>query len=152
MMKYTMKIHITTGTYEFLKKLKDSHVGETMVLMENENNCLLLHETAGESFFKEPRSYEVVDSAGKLNHDHGFAVLNNIPVTDEGRPLFEYRFKNREHLIEQEPGFLAIRVLRPFSSDTYIIFTQWKNAEAFNKWKSSNSFEKAHAKKDRENR
>jgi heme oxygenase (mycobilin-producing) len=142
-----MKWYITTGTYGFLKQIKETHDHKSLILMQNENNCLLLHETKGESIFKEPHKYEVIDSVGELVADRGFAVLNNIPVTEEGRPLFEYRFKNRANQIEKEPGFVAIRVLRPLSSDTYIIFTQWKNADAFNHWKASNSFEIAYTKK-----
>ena len=52
-------------------------------------------------------------------------VLNNIPVTPEGRPLFEARFKNRAGKIENQPGFKALRVLRPKDSDTYIVLTLW---------------------------
>ena len=101
----------------------------------------------GTLFFKEPRKYEVIDASGQLT-DMGFAVFNHVPVTDEGRPLFEYRFKNRDRLIEKEPGFIAIRVLRPFSSDTYIIFTLWKNESSFKSWQTSKSFEELHSKTD----
>lgn len=144
-----MKMFFTNGTYEYLKKIVEEHKDETLVLMQNENTHLLIHETEGESFFKEPRKYEVIDASGQIT-DVGFAAFNHIPVTDEGRPLFEYRFKNRDGLIEKEPGFIAIRVLRPLSSDTYIIFTLWENEAAFKNWQTSKSFEKAHPKKGTE--
>ena len=142
-----MKMFFTNGTREYLKKIAEQHEEETLVLMQNENTCLLVHETEGNSLFKEPRKYEVIDASGQLT-DMGFAVFNHIPVTDEGRPLFEYRFKNRDRLIEKEPGFIAIRVLRPFSSDTYIIFTLWKNESSFKNWQTSKSFEEVHSKTD----
>ncbi|UQD51335.1 hypothetical protein C0971_04365 [Bacillus methanolicus] len=82
-----------------------------------------------------------------MNHA-GFAVLNHIPVTDEGRPVFEYRFKNRSRTIENQPGFAAIRVLRPLSSNTYIILTLWENEQGFERWQKSKAFEKAHDKKE----
>jgi heme-degrading monooxygenase HmoA len=116
---------MTSGTYDYLKKIEDKHPNETMVTMQNPDTAVLIHETSAGTLFKEPRSYEVIDSSGSFDHA-GFAVLNNIPVTDEGRPLFEHRFKNRAGLIENEPGFAAIRVLRPLESNTYIILTRGK--------------------------
>ncbi len=144
-----MHVYITTGTYEYLKGIAKEHPQEKMLLMENENGALLLHETEGETVFKEPRNYEVLDLAGDFR-EKGFIVMNNIPVTDEGRPIFEYRFKNRSKQIENQPGFTAIRVLRPLSSNTYIVLTVWKNEEAFKSWKSSESFKGAHSQRGAE--
>lgn len=138
-----MKVYMTSGTADFLSKKKEQHPGETLVLMNNLDSAVLVHETNGDSVFSEPRRYEVIDSAGSLDQA-GFAVFNNIPVTDEGRPLFEDRFLNRPRLIENEPGFLAIRVLRPLSSNTYIILTVWKNEGAFEAWQKSKAYENAH--------
>lgn len=140
-----MNVFITTGTYDFLKKLKDKHSNEKISIMQNGQNTLLLHETTGKTVFASPRRYEVVDGKGTIQ-DKGFVVMNNIPVTDEGRPLLEYRFKNRVGLIESEPGFIAIRVLRPIKSDTYIILTIWQKESDFLKWKNSKSFQQAHNK------
>jgi heme oxygenase (mycobilin-producing) len=136
------KMYITTGTKDYLQQLKNSHPGETMLLLEGEEDAVLLHETAGETVFQEPRAYEVIDAVGPLAG--AFVVCNNIPVTDEGRPLFEYRFQQRTRLIEQEPGFAAIRVLRPLSNDTYIIMTLWDGKEHFERWQRSQAFTKAH--------
>jgi heme-degrading monooxygenase HmoA len=138
-----MKLYMTSGTYDYLKKIEDKNPNETMVTMQNPDTAVLIHETSAGTLFKEPRSYEVIDSSGSFDHA-GFAVLNNIPVTDEGRPLFEHRFKNRAGLIENEPGFAAIRVLRPLESNTYIILTLWKDEKFFRDWQSSKAYEKAH--------
>lgn len=138
-----MNVYITSGTADFLMKMKEKHSGETLVLMNNNESAILVHESSGETLFNEPRRYEVIDSAGSLDQA-GFAVFNNIPVTDEGRPLFEDRFLNRPRLIENEPGFVAIRVLRPLSSNTYIILTVWKNEGAFEAWQKSKAYEHAH--------
>ncbi|MBN8199031.1 MULTISPECIES: antibiotic biosynthesis monooxygenase family protein [Bacillaceae] len=144
-----MKIYMARGTYDFLKKIEEKHSDETMVAMQNTESALLIHETAGASIFKEPRSYEVIDSSGAFT-DAGFAVLNNIPVTDEGRPLFEHRFKNRAGLIENEPGFAAIRVLRPLESNTYIILTLWRDEKSFKNWQNSKAYDKVHEKRGTE--
>jgi heme-degrading monooxygenase HmoA len=140
-----MNVYITVGTLGYLKIIKEKNPQEKIAIMENDDTALLLHETEGETVFKEPRKYEVLDSKGSIGNE-GFVVFNNIPVTDEGRPIFEYRFKNRSKQIENEPGFLAIRVLRPLSSNTYVVLTVWENEKAFSKWKNSSSFKGAHSK------
>ncbi|MCA1056460.1 antibiotic biosynthesis monooxygenase [Rossellomorea aquimaris] len=142
------KLYMTTGTHEYLAKIMNEHPEEKMILMR-ESSALLVHETDGESVFESPRSYEVIDEAGALERT-GYAIFNNIPVTDEGRPLFEYRFKNRARLIEEVPGFSAIRVLRPLDSDTYVIMTIWEDRKSFLGWQESKQYEKAHAKRGTE--
>ncbi|BDG48518.1 antibiotic biosynthesis monooxygenase [Parageobacillus sp. KH3-4] len=139
------KMYITAGTADYLQKIKDVHKNETMLLLEGEADAVLLHETDGETVFNEPRRYEVIDAAGELGG--AFVVCNNIPVTDEGRPLFEHRFQQRARLIENEPGFVAIRVLRPLSNDTYVIMTLWEGKEHFEQWQRSNAFAKAHERR-----
>jgi heme oxygenase (mycobilin-producing) len=140
-----LNIFMTTGTYEYMKKMRDKHPDETMVVMQGENTTLILHETEGKTIFQTPRRYEVVDGTGTFK-EKGFFVFNNIPVSDEGRPIFEHRFKNRSGSIENEPGWIAFRVLRPLDSDTYIVLTEWESPVFYEKWKESEAFAKAHAK------
>ncbi|QHJ71903.1 MULTISPECIES: antibiotic biosynthesis monooxygenase [Planococcaceae] len=142
-----MNLFMTTGTYEYMKKMRDKHPEETMVVMQGENTTLILHETEGKSIFQTPRRYEVVDGTGEFK-EKGFFVFNNIPVTDEGRPIFEHRFKNRAGAIENEPGYVAFRVLRPLDSDTYVVLTEWESPAFFEKWKESQAFSKAHSKSE----
>ena len=91
-------------------------------------------------------AYEVLDQKGQLEVG-AFAVFNNIPVTEEGRELFEPRFQNRAGLVEKEPGFAAIRILRPLDSDTYVILTMWEDESAFTTWQSSQAYSHAHKKR-----
>ncbi|MBM7647605.1 heme-degrading monooxygenase HmoA [Bacillus ectoiniformans] len=144
-----MNVFITSGTYDFLKTIKAKHANETMILMENAEGAVLLHETSASTVFESPRKFEVIDSSGELA-EHGHVVFNNIPVTEEGRPIFEYRFKNRARAIEDVDGFQAIRVLRPLNADTYIILTQWKDEAAFKGWQNSKAYDKAHQKRGTE--
>ncbi|QTD43150.1 antibiotic biosynthesis monooxygenase [Sporosarcina sp. Te-1] len=127
-----------------LKLIEQSGDG-TIIHLKNEEEHLLLLE-AKTSPFEYTESYEILDQTGKLEQGR-FAVLNNIPVSEEGRELFEQRFRNRAGLIEQEPGFVAIRVLRPLNSDTYVILTMWENEESFTGWQQSQAYTKAHAKR-----
>lgn len=85
-----MNFYMTTGTYDYMKKMRDKNPAETMVLMQGENTTLMIHETDGKTLFQTPRRYEVVDGTGELK-EKGFFVFNNIPVSDEGRPVFEHR-------------------------------------------------------------
>ncbi|MDZ5713065.1 antibiotic biosynthesis monooxygenase family protein [Jeotgalibacillus haloalkalitolerans] len=140
------KIYMTFGTPDFLHKFQEENPNETMIQMLGEDTALLVHETEGETLFNQPRKYEVFDGSGQLT-ENGFFVFNNIPVSDEGRPVFEHRFKNRAGLIEEEPGFIAIRVLRPVDSDTYVVLTQWDDEQSFKDWQTSQSYNKAHAKR-----
>ncbi|TYR78991.1 antibiotic biosynthesis monooxygenase [Priestia megaterium] len=142
-----MNVFITYGTDNYLRKIKEQYSVEQMYLLhKEEDQYALLHETNEESVFNEGHDYEVLDASGAIENGE-FAVLNNIPVTDEGRPLFEHRFSQRARLIEQEPGFAALRVLRPLGSDTYIILTVWKNEQAFKDWQSSKAYHEAHKKR-----
>ncbi|WP_163101683.1 antibiotic biosynthesis monooxygenase family protein [Peribacillus alkalitolerans] len=143
-----MFVHITSGTFDFLRKKLDQHREENMYLLQNAEGTLLVHETNDKkSVFSQPRSYEYVDAVGELKQK-GFIVMNNIPVSKEGRPIFEHRFKNRPGQIENQPGFWAIRILRPLHSDTYIILTQWENEKSFHEWQNSQSFAHSHSQKE----
>ncbi|WLR42850.1 antibiotic biosynthesis monooxygenase [Bacillus carboniphilus] len=142
-----MNYYITYGTADYLEKVKRDHPNLPMQLMENEHTAMIMYESEQASIFNEPKRYEVIDSSGIIEEKGRFAVLNNIPVTIEGKPLFEKRFKDRARLIEKEPGFVAIRVLRPINSDTYVILTLWESEEAFENWQSSKAYNHAHKKR-----
>ncbi|MGD7045212.1 antibiotic biosynthesis monooxygenase family protein [Jeotgalibacillus proteolyticus] len=144
-----MNIFMTFGTEDFLHKTMEKHQDETLVLLHGEDTALLIHETEGKTFFNQPRSYEVFEQSGVLTQE-GFFVFNNIPVSEEGRPVFEHRFKSRAGLIDQEPGFIAIRVLRPVNSDIYVVLTQWDSEDSFKNWQSSQAYNKAHEKRGTE--
>lgn len=142
-----MKLFLTSGTPEFMESMRKRYPKETMVAMHGTGNSVLLHETAGKTVFQTPRRYEVISSSGNLT-EQGFFVFNNIPVTDEGRPVFEHRFMNRAGAIDDEPGFIAFRLLRPLDSDTYIVMTQWSKSLFFDTWKNSSTYQMAHEQKD----
>ncbi|MEK3799649.1 antibiotic biosynthesis monooxygenase [Peribacillus sp. FSL H8-0477] len=131
-----MYVYITSGTYEFLKEIKSKHQKENLLLMENFEKAVLLQETEGKkTVFASPRKFEVVDQRGALS-EVGFVVLDNIPVREEERPGFEHRYKKRAETIENESGFLALRILRPLNSDTYVILTVWQNESSSSSWKN----------------
>ncbi|WP_342513028.1 antibiotic biosynthesis monooxygenase [Sporosarcina sp. FSL K6-1522] len=138
-----MFIYLTSGTPAFMEKLKEQYVSEAMIVLHGSGNSILLHETQKKSVFQTPRRYEVISSAGAFA-DEGYFVLNHIPVTDEGRPIFEHSFKTRSSIVDSELGFIAFRLLRPLNSDTYIMLTEWTDAAHYNRWKDSAVFRDSH--------
>ena len=138
-----MNIFLTSGTMNFMETLQKQFAHEDMIVMHGARNTILLHETTGKTLFQTPRRYEVISSSGTLQQ-HGFFALNNIPVTDEGRPIFEHRFHNRADTISAAPGFIAHRLLRPLNSDTYIVLTQWTAKNFFELWKDSSIYTYIH--------
>jgi heme oxygenase (mycobilin-producing) len=138
-----MNVFMTSGTLEFMERLREKHASEKMFILHGEGNVLLLHETNGKTVFQTPRRYEVLGSAGNFE-ENGFFVFYNIPVSDEGRPVFEHNFKERANAFDAEPGFIAFRLLRPHKSDTYIILMEWSDNRYYTLWKTTSSFEQNH--------
>lgn len=140
-----MKVFMTSGTMEYLIKIKEKHVDAGILIMITDDKTIAYQETETKTVFEEAREYEAVVSKGEVLPE-GFVVMNNIPVTDEGRPIFEDLFKQRAGKIEQTPGFYGLRVLRPSQGNTYVVMVQWKDETSFKNWKNSDSFQKSHQK------
>lgn len=131
-----MNIYFTTGTYEFMTAIVEKHPHETIVKMINEDGTLLLHETEGKTIFSTPQRYEVFESIGNFP-ELGTVVMENVPVTEEGRPVFEYQSKAAKESAQSAAGFVALRMLRPVSSDTYVVLTVWENESSYEAWKAT---------------
>ncbi|MDC3425607.1 antibiotic biosynthesis monooxygenase [Aquibacillus sp. 3ASR75-11] len=138
-----MNVHITSGTLDFMMKMKEKYSDTAILLMQNQERALAYYESNENSLFQTARSYEIVEEKGELQQN-GYVVMNNIPITDEGRPLFEDQFKKRAGSVEQTPGFQALRVLRPIRGNTYGVLVQWKDEESYNNWRNSDHFKQSH--------
>ena len=111
-----------------------------MIVMHGASNSILLHETEGKTVFQTPRRYEVISSSGTLT-ENGFFAFNNIPVTDEGRPIFEHRFQSRTVQIQRRTWICCFSASSPtkfryiyrFNTvDRCIVFSNlWKNSPAY---------------------
>ena len=75
-----------------------------------------------------------------------YVVMNRIPVKKEHWDDFEQRFKQRQGLVDQEPGFVRNMILRPDddSSEYHVVMTFWESRQAFVDWTRSESFRQAH--------
>lgn len=137
-----MKLFITYGTQDYLEDLPEASLNHS-ILLESSGDAALITENKGTNPFKSGHAYSILNAKGDLR-DGSFAVLNHIQVTEEGQALFEERFEKRAGLVEQEPGFAAIRVLRPEENDPYLVMTLWKSQSDFINWQQSNAYAEAH--------
>ncbi|WP_312096360.1 hypothetical protein [Niallia sp.] len=131
-----MNIYLTSGTYDYLwKKYEDEFSKETLLLMQdiNSDRAILLHESQAPSFFKEPRSYDVLFTHGMLENK-GFITMNHIPVSEENKPVFEHNM-SKFFASNTITNLQATRFLRPRKGDTYIIFCLWEEKANYIKWK-----------------
>lgn len=127
---------MTNGTYAFLEKLKDEHKITPFLIMHNGEKAIAYYESNGPSIFQTSRNYEVIAEAGNLSEE-GYSSILHLPITSEGRPLFEHEWKEKVTDIAQLRGVTAVRVLRPFKGREYIIFTEWTDNEAYQANKES---------------
>lgn len=135
-----MKLYMTSGTPEYMQSIKDKHPNEDLYILHGAGNSVLIHETAGKSIFQVPRIYEILESRGNFS-ENGYFVLQHIPVSDEGKPIFEYQYTNLSPTVKSEPGFIALRVLKPLKSDTYIILSEWNGPNSYEVWEKSVSLD-----------
>ncbi len=131
-----MKLFMNSGTFDYLLNLYKKHENEPVLLLRNAGKSLLLHETAGETFMKEPRSFDVFGQAGTLTQET-FISMNHIPVPDEETAAFEHTFRDLGAHLQSKNGFRAYRLLRPLRSDTYIVLIAWNNENAYKDWDRS---------------
>ncbi|MEH7235593.1 antibiotic biosynthesis monooxygenase family protein [Bacillus sp. JJ1562] len=135
-----MNFYIAFGTVDFLDKLNKKHKKENMAVFYNNETAILLHETTKKSIFAAPRKFEVLTGSGTIQ-DAGFASFTYVPVTDEGKPLFEYNITQMKSLFQNTSGFIAFRALRPIKSDTFVVASFWLKESSYLDWTRSPAFE-----------
>ncbi len=126
-------LYTTSGTPEFMKQLQEKYSTENMHVLYGSNGTILLHESSGKTKFQTPRSYEVLASHGHFQ-DEGYFYFYHIPITDEGRPVFEHEAQEMMNALSSEPGLFALRILRPVKADTYLILSQWSGPSSYKQW------------------
>lgn len=138
-----MKAFMTNGTIDFLEKLDDKHPEITFYLMNSNTGGLAYYENKNKNVFSSGREYDVIVQSGEMK-EKGYVVMNNIPVTDDDKAVFEDRFKKQKAAVDGMPGFQAFRLLRPKKGNKYVVITQWGSITDFENWKGSEQFAKAH--------
>src|SRR5690625_6991963 len=138
-----MKAFMTNGTLDVLKSIAKIYQDIYFNYMNSDTISLAYNEDKARNVFSSGRAYEVLITKGEIQEE-GYIVMNNIPVTDEGQPIFEDRFKQRQDEVDAMPGFQAFRLLRPLEGNTYVVFTQWASEQDFTNWKNSDQFKESH--------
>jgi len=72
-------------------------------------------------------------------------AVNRIFVKKEYQNDFEERFRGRKRLIEKQPGFIKIEILKPIGGEDYLIMSYWERREDFEAWVNSEDFKRAHS-------
>lgn len=96
-----------------------------------------------ENTLKPEATHTIINQIGTLPA-HSYVVCNNVPVLADKQPQFEERFLQRAGKVEKEPGFEAIRILKPIHSDVNVIITFWRDASFFTDWQESSAYKEAH--------
>src|SRR5690625_4257351 len=118
-----MKAFMTNGTLDVLKSIAKKHPDIDFYYMNSDTSSLAYYEDKARNVFSSGRAYEVLITKGEIQEE-GYIVMNNIPVTDEGQPIFEDRFKQRQDEVDAMPGFKAFSLLSPLDGITYVVFIQ----------------------------
>ncbi|MEM7535678.1 MAG: antibiotic biosynthesis monooxygenase [Chloroflexota bacterium] len=75
-----------------------------------------------------------------------FVVMNRIGVNEEWKDAFIDRFKDRAALVDNMPGFVSFRLLRPAKEgDPFVVETYWETKADFEHWTQSEEFKKGHS-------
>jgi len=132
------------GTLDFLLKLPNKYPNK-FYFMTDKGKGLAYYEDSHKNIFSSGRGFEVLVKTGELQKE-GYVVMNNIPVMDDSKAVFEHRFKHGTNEVEHMPGFQAFRLLRPLKGNTYVALTQWQSVSDYEYWRDTPTFQKAHEK------
>jgi heme oxygenase (mycobilin-producing) len=144
-----MNIYMTFGTQNFLQTIYDKHKAKKKIyLLQGSDSAALLLETDKKNIFHSGRKYNVIESEGNYERAR-FIVIDNIPVEEEQRDVFELRFKNRGRTIEKEPGCYGMRFLRPLDTHTYAIITLWESESYFRRWQQTEVYKETYKHREK---
>jgi heme-degrading monooxygenase HmoA len=79
-----------------------------------------------------------------------FVVMNRIPIHPDHADAFIERFQDRAALVDNMPGFVSFRLLRPTQEgEPFVVETYWESKEHFENWTQSDEFKQGHAQAGR---
>ncbi|WP_067481599.1 antibiotic biosynthesis monooxygenase family protein [Actinomadura hibisca] len=72
--------------------------------------------------------------------------INVLTVPEGMGSELEKRFAGRAGLVDSAEGFEGFQLLRPVEGfDRYLVVTQWRGEEDFQRWTESQAFQRGHA-------
>lgn len=76
-------------------------------------------------------------------------VSNRVQIAESHAETFIQRLED-SYGIEEQPGFLGLKLLAPIDAETYITMTFWESVEDYETWKDDEAFERAHSDRSSE--
>ena len=73
-----------------------------------------------------------------------YVVMNRFTLHPGKSEIFESRWRDRQSLLKEVPGFIRFRLLR-MDETLYSSYAEWESQEVFEAWTHSEAFRKAHA-------
>lgn len=132
-----MFFYMTSGTPEYMEKMFEKKRAIGLYLLHGQGNSVLFYETdKKKSIFATPRKFEVLDGRGTFEQ-RGYFAIENIPVADESRLVFEEEVIKSVASLHNDISSIAFRVLRPIKSEIFLVVTQWAGPVSYEKWKDS---------------
>jgi len=75
-----------------------------------------------------------------------YVAINVLTVPDGAGSTLEQRFAARQGSVDSAPGFEHFELLRPVEgTDSYLVYTRWRDKADFDAWTSSQAFDRGHA-------
>lgn len=136
-----MYTFMTSGTTHFLKTVTDTHPKTQFYFMKSGTSTLVLYESSRKkSIFVSGRSLEQLHRYQAIQAK-GFVAMDFIPVMTDTMPIFEERTLAMMPYLQQIKGLVALRFLKQFKSNQYVVLTQWETEQYYVDWQRSNSYE-----------
>ena len=76
-------------------------------------------------------------------------VENRVQIAEPHAETFIQRLEE-SYGIEEQPGFLGLKLLAPVEAETYITMTFWESREDYEAWKEGQAFDHAHTDRSAE--
>jgi heme-degrading monooxygenase HmoA len=74
-----------------------------------------------------------------------FVSLSKFVVANDKTAEVKAAFRNRPHLVDEEPGFIRMEVFSPLDRPEEIwLVTYWTDAESFTLWHRSHLYQQSH--------
>ena len=75
-----------------------------------------------------------------------FVALSRFTIANDMAADVREAFRARPHLVDGEPGFLAMQVMSPVDNPQEIwLVTHWTDAESYHTWHRSHGYHASHA-------
>jgi len=137
-----MYLHLTTGTEDFLQKLKDKHSNEPLILASNVQKSILLSTSESKkNIFQMPQTFDIVDQTTK-DAPQKLISLHRFHLDKDNQSAIEFHLKNTfsEICNRYEPASSFLLLEKKNKSIMIMIF--WSEELTYKQFQASIPYEK----------